>query len=77
MSLLFIYLFFCYANVYNSFIHNCKKLEKPTCSLSFFKKVIYLVVVGLSCSTRELQSLLKHAGSLVVAFQFLVSACGV
>ena len=38
---------------------------------------IYLAVPGLSCGMLELQSLLRHAESLVVAFELLVAACGI
>ena len=36
---------------------------------------IYLAALGLSCSMRDLQ--LRHVGSLVVACELLVVACGI
>ena len=37
----------------------------------------YLPVPALSCSTRDLPSLLQHVGSLVVAFELLIVAGGI
>ena len=37
----------------------------------------YLAVLGLNCSTQDLQSSLQHAGSLVSACELLVAACGI
>ena len=39
-------------------------------------KNMYLFVPGLSCGTRDLQSLLWHAGRLDAAGEILVAACG-
>ena len=41
------------------------------------KKFNYLAVLGLSCPTWNLWSLLQHAGSLVVGCKLLVGACGI
>ena len=38
---------------------------------------VYLVVLGLSCLTRDLQSLLQFVESLVTACELLVEACGI
>ena len=38
---------------------------------------IYLAVLGLSCSMQNRQSSLQHAGSLVLACEHLVAACGI
>ena len=49
--------------------------------LLFFKifilLIIYLAVLGLSCSTGDLQSSLQHVRSLVAACELLVAACGI
>ena len=38
---------------------------------------VYLVVLGLSCLTRDLQSLLQLVESLVTTCELLVEACGI
>ena len=38
---------------------------------------IYLAGPGLSCSTWDHQSSMRHAGSLVAAYELLVAACGI
>lgn len=39
----------------------------------FLKILIYLAVLSLNCGTWELQSLLGHAGFLVVAYRLSVA----
>ena len=45
--------------------------------LLFFLTFIYLAAPGLNCSLKDLQSLLKHVGSLVAGCKVLVVACGI
>ena len=42
----------------------------------FFSFFIYLAFPGLSCDMRDLQASLWQAGSLVVACEHLIAACG-
>ena len=50
-----------------SLVENC---------ISLLKNFIYLVALGLSCGTRNLQCSLRHAGSFVVACELLLQCVG-
>ena len=46
-----------------SFFPNDFFFKMNTCFFFFFLMFIYLAVLGLSCGTRDLRSLLQHVGS--------------
>ena len=51
--------------------------SSPFLDIYVYACIYYLAVWGLSHGLQDLQSSLQHAGSLVVAFELLVEACGI
>ena len=51
-------------------------LSPPPLPLAGLFSFVCLAVLGLSCGTQDLRSLLRHAGSLAAAYELLLVLCG-